>query len=179
MSGFYWQKDCYWIFHPQIHIICWRNLILKDWALIFLPPARVGMYGPIWRCQYHTLASHQNKHWNWNDSIHLIEYFMPGLSLEWHINIVWINFVHLVFTIYLSRYHPTPTPNFCVWKKQLSKNASSVHFHQTQVRSLSTLVSNLSNKTYQAKFMKPNLPNQIYPQILTFEFIKPNLWIHT
>ena len=41
------------------------------------------------------------------------------------------------------------------------------------------LLTNLSNKTYQAKFMKPNLPNQIYPKNLTFEFIKPNLWNHT
>ena len=151
---------CWSFFHPRIHIICWRNLILKESTANFLPPARVGMYGPIWRCQYHTLASHQNKHSNCEDSIHLIEYFMPGLSSELHINIVWINFVHLVFTIYLSRYHPTPTPNFCVCKKQMGKNGSSVHFHQTQVRSLSTLVSN--SLTYQTKPTKPSSWSQTY-----------------
>ena len=95
----------------------------------------------------------------WDDSIHLIEYFMPGLSSEWHINIVWINFVHLVFTIYLSRYHPTPTPNFCVWKNSWAKLHNHC-IHQTQVRSLSTLVSN--SLTYQTKPTKPSSWSQTY-----------------
>ena len=55
---------------------------------------------------------------------------------------------------------PNSNSQLLCMQKQMGKNASSVHFHQTQVRSLSTLVSN--SLTYQTKPTKPSSWSQTY-----------------
>ena len=46
--------SCYLLLRPDSEVVFTR--------IIRLPPR--GIYGPIWRCQYHTLASHQEKQSN-------------------------------------------------------------------------------------------------------------------